>query len=228
MANNKPRFEKMASPAAAIAGTSSRSGCPSRNNSAATGNTAMGSMSARPMGCSFAMILFIGCLLPARAPAQRFPAPARAAAIARQASSVSARTCALSCGISVGTTDNSLTPRPSNTGTAAGSAASPPHTATGLPCTAAPLQVMSIMRRTAGWTAVDARRQLGVTAIHRQRVLREIVGADREKVDFARNGVGEHGRGRCFDHGAERGARHPSRAQLRPTSAARRESRRRR
>ena len=108
----------------------------------------------------------------------------------------------------MGTTDNSLTPRPSNTGTADGSAASPPHTATGLPVHGRSLAGDVDHAQHRRMHAVDARGQLGVTAIHRQRVLREIVGADREKVDFARNGIGEHGRGRCFDHGAERGRRH--------------------
>ena len=65
--------------------------------------------------------------------------------------------------------------------------------------------------------AVDARREFGVAAIHRERVLRQIVGADRQEIDFAREFGGEHGgRGR-FDHGAER-----RRRRARPSCALRR------
>src|SRR5690349_12446210 len=60
MANNNPRFEKIASPAAAMAGTLSRSGWPRRSSNAATGNTAMGSINARPRGWSLANSCFMG------------------------------------------------------------------------------------------------------------------------------------------------------------------------
>src|SRR6185437_3527782 len=51
IAKSSPRFEKMASPAAAMGATSRRSGCPRRSSNPATGSTAMGSMSARPSAC---------------------------------------------------------------------------------------------------------------------------------------------------------------------------------
>ena len=144
----------------------------------------------------------------ARAPAPRFQKHQRADTTTRQVSVASARTCALSCGINVGTTDSSVTPRAEQHRDRA-----------------------RIRRKTTthrDWRAVqgsaarggldepqhrrmqtaDARGELGVTAIHRQRVLREIIGANREKVDLARNRIGEHGRGRRFDHGAECGRRH--------------------
>ena len=102
-----------------------------------------------------------------------------------------------------GTTDSSVTPRPNNSGTASGSEASPPQTATGQPCTAAPCVVASNEAQHRRMHAVDARRQFGMTAVHGQCVLRQVVGADGNEVDRLCDLVGQHGRGRRFDHRAE-------------------------
>src|SRR5215217_3358592 len=59
IANNSPRFEKIASPAAAMNAMFSTSGCPSRRSSPATGSTAIGSMKARPICCRPRNICFI-------------------------------------------------------------------------------------------------------------------------------------------------------------------------
>jgi len=52
--------------------------------------------------------------------------------------------------------------------------------------------------------AIDARRELRVATIHRERVLREVVGADREEIDFGGELVGEQRRRRGLDHHAQR------------------------
>ncbi len=68
MANSKPRLEKIAPPAAAIIGAaapmSGMSPWPRRSSSPATGRTAMGSISARPSGCSDARLTRIMTRLP--------------------------------------------------------------------------------------------------------------------------------------------------------------------
>ena len=51
--------------------------------------------------------------------------------------------------------------------------------------------------------AVDAGRERGVTAIHGEAVLRQIVGADREEIGDSRDLVGQHRRGGRLDHRAE-------------------------
>ena len=130
------------------------------------------------------------------------PASARRRAL-RHASRSSGAISALMAGIDAGGTDNSCTPRPTRIGTAAGPSASPPHTAT--PRAVAP---RGLARRRdqpqhRRMQRVEPRRELRVPAVHRERVLREVVGADREEVDVPRERVGEHGRGRRLDHDAE-------------------------
>ena len=56
---------------------------------------------------------------------------------------------------------------------------------------AAPATAARISRSTAGCSASSLRGQLGVAAVHRQRVLRQVVGADREEVGLRREQVGE-------------------------------------
>jgi len=46
-----------------------------------------------------------------------------------------------------------------------------------------------------------------IHAIHRERILDQVVGADAEKIDFARQPFGAHGRARDFNHGADFGFR---------------------
>ena len=58
----------------------------------------------------------------------------------------------------------------------------PPQTPTHLPCSCAPLDRPLDQPQHRRVQPVDLRRQLGVAAIHRQRVLGQVVGADGEEV----------------------------------------------
>jgi hypothetical protein len=51
--------------------------------------------------------------------------------------------------------------------------------------------------------AVGLRGQFGMLAIHRQRILGEVVGADGEEIDQWRETVGHHRHGGNLDHDAE-------------------------
>jgi hypothetical protein len=95
---------------------------------------------------------------------------------------------------------NSSTPRPTSTGTASGSAASSPQTPTHLPWACAARTVMSISCSTAGCKPVGLRRERRVTTIDGQRVLRQVVGADAEEIDFAGQHRSQQGSRRHFDH----------------------------
>ncbi len=50
---------------------------------------------------------------------------------------------------------------------------------------------------------VEPRRQLRVSAVHRQSVLREVVGPHGQEIGFASDAVRHDGGRRCFDHCAD-------------------------
>ena len=100
--------------------------------------------------------------------------------------------------------ESSPIPSPTSSGTASGLLAISPHTEIGMPA-----------RRGRAHAAVDQRqhrrvqrvvevRDALVAAVHRQRVLREVVGADAEEVALARERVGDQRRRRHLDHDADR------------------------
>jgi hypothetical protein len=53
-----------------------------------------------------------------------------------------------------------------------------------------------------GVQRIDLRRELRMAAIHRERVLREVVGADGEEVRLGGKGVRHHGHGGHLHHDA--------------------------
>ena len=106
------------------------------------------------------------------------------------------RICALTAGIAGTLTLSSSTPRPTSNGTACGSPAMPPQTPVQRPCVCERANRHVDQPQHRGREAVDLRREPGVTTIHRERVLREIVGADREEVHLAGELVGEQRGGR--------------------------------
>ena len=111
---------------------------------------------------------------------------------------------ALRSAIRLAVLDRLRTPRPIRIGAATGSEASPPQTPVGRLCRAAPSVVAAISRSTAGCKASNCGRHTGIAAIHRQAILREIVGADRQKIGFRGQDIGGHRGGGRFDHDAER------------------------
>ena len=92
-------------------------------------------------------------------------------------------------GIAAGVMLNSVSPRPTSSASSAGSDAISPQSDTGIRCRAAARRTMTIIRRMAGWSgsySCDTRASARSTA---RQVLNQVVGADREEVDFARDQV---------------------------------------
>ncbi len=65
----------------------------------------------------------------------------------------------------------------------------------------------AINRSTAGCSASRLPGELGMAAIDRERVLRQVVGADRQEIRVIGELLGEQRGGRCLDHHAERQGR---------------------
>ena len=99
---------------------------------------------------------------------------------------------------------NSVRPQPISSRSSSGSDAISPHTDTGMPWrtrAAADLTQQAQHRRVQRLVAIG---HALVGAIDRQRVLDQIVGADGEEVDFAREQRRGERRRRHFDHDADR------------------------
>ena len=176
---------------------SSRSGWPRRSSRPATGSTAIGSISARPSCCRAPRGSASCCGSPragcaaASAGAQRQREGRRAQLAAAPAGlERSATQSRLTAGSTPGAAESSVTPSPIRIGTAARSEPSPPQTAD-------PAGRVARLRRRGdqaqhgGMQGVELAGQLRVAAVHGQRVLGQVVGADGEEVGLRGELVGE-------------------------------------
>ena len=183
---------------------SSRSGWPRRSSSPAIGSTAIGSISARPSGC-VASISFI-----VKPPVNWRTACAAACSSARSRERRARGSCR-ACGRCSSTAGSPRAPRRARGCPGRRGSAPPPDRTRArrtprLPCRAA-------WRRGRGrrdqaqhrrMQRVELAGQLRMRAIHRERVLRKVVGADRQEIGLGGELVGEHRRGGRLDHHAER------------------------
>ena len=106
-------------------------------------------------------------------------------------------------GTETGSTDNSVTPRPTSKGTATGSPASAPHTPTHLPCLCRASVARLDEAQHGRMQTVGLGGEIGLATVHRERVLREIVRADRQEIRVLRELIGQQRRRRHFDHHAD-------------------------
>ena len=180
---------------------------PTPSRRPATGSTDTGSISDLPVFCSSANAAFsrVMTVTSSGTSARTSAAVAHSSAAwasARHSSSRSVRICALTAGIAGTLTLSSSTPRPTSSGTACGSPAMPPQTPVQRPCAARGAHRLLDQPEHGGRQPVHLRREPGMTAIHRQRVLGEVVGADREEVHLPGELVGQQRRRRDLDHDA--------------------------
>ena len=122
----------------------------------------------------------------------------------RQASRRSVRICALTAGIAGRLTLSSSTPRPTGSARRADRWRCRRRRRRSRPAACAPSHGVRDEPEHRRVQAVDLRRELRVPAVHRERVLREVVGADGEEVRLARELRRHHGGRRHFHHDAGR------------------------
>ena len=216
IAKRSPRLEKIASPAAAMGAMSSRSGCPSRSSSPATGSTAIGSINARPRSCVFSdqrhgqppARRARAARARARAPPPRFLLE-RARASSRHSPASRRRTVRFRRGIIAGVAETSCTPRPMRMGSASTSEPIAPHTDTLLPSACPASATFRDQAQHRRMQRVEPRRPAAdePRSIASAYCARSLVPMERKSAS-GRELLGEHrGRGR-LDHHADRGNLH--------------------
>ena len=114
----------------------------------------------------------------------------------RAPSRPTARSAAFTAGIRLGAMLSSRTPSPASCTAASGSPASSPHTPTQRPCASAAATTCAMSASTGGRAASSRPATRRVAALGGHRVLREVVRADREEVDLARERARRRGRAR--------------------------------
>ena len=89
-------------------------------------------------------------------------------------------------------------PSPSSSGVSCGLAAISPQTETGIRIRSAASVANCTSRSTAGMQRVVQLGDIGLAAVHRQRVRRQVVGADREEIRLQRQRIGGQARRPAF------------------------------
>ncbi len=135
-------------------------------------------------------------------PAAGSAAASAASAAARHAVAVARPSEAPTWPIAEAAIDSEVIPRPTSTQASNGSAAASPHTPTGLPTARPACAVRAMSCEHGRLPRVGEPGQLAAQPVDRHRVLRQVVGADRQEVDVLEDAVREQRRRRDLDHHA--------------------------